>query len=228
MESRQGCCPSFRRLLGLGTNEDREPQHGGNAVVVESGEEGRKPGLIQGDLAQGELDQGKLAQGKLARGKLAKKELAQVSPPLEVTGVVQEGEEEEEVGEEATEEGASASSASVYKIDQEEVPGKSDQEEPQGGAATAAENTRNPARAGSRGPHRRRPKFTLSQLQDLERLFHENRYPSLKTRKDLARWMGVSEADVQDWFRTRRSIFRRNNRLLMVCNMPPNPPNNAS
>ncbi|XP_050997841.1 homeobox protein ESX1-like [Acomys russatus] len=212
MESQQGCCPSFKSFAGLGADEDLEQKHGGNVMLLDSGEEGGKPGLVQV----------KLAQGKLAQGNVAQEELAQVSPPLEATGVVQEEEDEEEMGEGPADGGASGS------MEDKIHPGQSEQELPQQEAAIP-EGAQNPPPAVDRVPHRRRRRrFTLSQLQDLERLFHETRYPSLRARKDLARWMGVSEADVQDWFRTRRSIFRKNNRLLMICNLPPSPPNNAS
>ncbi|XP_055461138.1 rhox homeobox family member 2-like [Psammomys obesus] len=224
METRQGCCLSFRRLLGLGPNEDQEQQIDENAVVVsEAGEEGGKQGVVQGEFSQGELDQGKLAQGEFAQGKVAQEDLTQLSPTLEVTGVVKEGENKEEMEEEYARIGASSSMDKIHPI---EVPSSSDQPQPQQEAAMP-EGT-NSLLTGDRQPPRRRPRFTLSQLQDLERLFHETRYPSLRARKDLARWMGVSEADVQDWFRTRRSIFRRNNRLVTFYSMPPGPQNNAS
>lgn len=147
-------------------------------MVLESGEEGAKTGLVQGDFAQGELDQVKLAQGELAQGKLAQEELPQVSQPLKATEVVQKGEKKEAMGEQAAE---GASGFVDKKIHKEEVSGNSDQEQPKQEAAMP-EGSGNPSRAVARVPPRRRHRFTLSQLQDLERLFHETRYPSLQAR----------------------------------------------
>ncbi|XP_060230582.1 rhox homeobox family member 1-like [Meriones unguiculatus] len=122
--------------------------------------------------------------------------------------------------------GIGASGSVDEKIHQKEIPSSSDQPQPQQEAAMSEDNWN--LLDEDKQPPRRRPRFTLSQLQELERLFHETRYPSLRARKDLARWMGVSEADVQDWFKTRRTISRRNNRLVTFYSMPPGAQNNAS
>nr|XP_042126393.1 paired mesoderm homeobox protein 2-like [Peromyscus maniculatus bairdii] len=45
--------------------------------------------------------------------------------------------------------------------------------------------------------HRLRHRFTEFQLQKLERVFERNHYPSAEARKELARWIGVTESRVQ-------------------------------
>ena len=68
-------------------------------------------------------------------------------------------------------------------------------------------------------------RFTKAQLQELEYVFQETHYPSWLARKDPVRWTCVPEADVQDWFRTRRTIFRRS-RMLILCHLPSGSDNN--
>ncbi|XP_042126064.1 uncharacterized protein LOC121826282 [Peromyscus maniculatus bairdii] len=205
-------------MLSPGADDHQEQQYGGNAVVLKAGEEGGKKGLLQSELAQGELDQGELALSELAPSKPAQKELAQSSLAQEATGVVEEGENEEEEME-----GAHAGHGSSGPMDKgipaEGGHGSSVQQQPQQEAAMP--EGINHLQAGDRVPLRRRTRFTRSQLQDLERLFKENRYPSLRARKDLARWMGVPEEDVLEWFRNRRAIFRRSNRLVVLIDAPP-------
>ncbi|XP_052605464.1 rhox homeobox family member 2-like [Peromyscus californicus insignis] len=204
-ETREGYCHSFNRMLSPGADEHQEQEHGGNTVVLKAGEEGGKKGLVQSELAQGELGQGELALGEIAPSKPAQEELAQSGLTQEATGVVEEGENEEEEME-----GGQAGDGSSDPMDQgipaEGGHGSSIEQQPQQEAAMP-EGTKS-LQAGDRQPFQRRTRFTQSQLRDLERLFKENRYPSFQVRKDLARWMGVPEADVLDWFRTRRVNFK--------------------
>ncbi|XP_057616744.1 homeobox protein Rhox5-like [Chionomys nivalis] len=224
METRKDCSNTFSAMRDLGADGDQEQQHGGNAMVLKAGEEGGKKGLEQSKPTEGELDEGKPAPGELAEGKLAQEEPAQCSLAQEATEEVEEGEiKEEEMG------GGHAAAGSSGPVDNEAHEegghgGSVDQQQPQPEAAMP-EGTNSP-QTGERLPVKRRTRFTLSQLQDLEQLFQENRHPSLRMRKDLARWLGVSEADVQDWFRNRRAVHRRNTRLLVLCNTPPAPENN--
>ncbi|XP_040599815.1 rhox homeobox family member 2-like [Mesocricetus auratus] len=207
MESCQEDRHGSDRMLGLGADEDREQQHGGNAMVLKAREEGGKNGLVESKPAQGELDQGDLAPGKLAQEEPTQLILAQ-----EATGVAEEAGIKEAMG------GGHAGDGSFGPVDSGEGGhGSGAQQQPQQEAAMP-EGSKS-LRAGNRQPLQRRTRFTLSQLQDLEHLFQETRYPSLRARKDLARWMGVSEADVQDWFRNRRALFRRNNRLSMLSDL---------
>ncbi|XP_028718941.1 rhox homeobox family member 2-like [Peromyscus leucopus] len=202
-------------MLSPGADEQQEQQHGENAVVLKAGEEGGKRGLVQSELAQGELDQGKLAPSKPAQEELAQSNLAQ-----EATGVVEEGENKEEEME-----GAHAGDGSCGPMDKgiqaEGGHGSSVQQQPQQEAAMP-EGTKS-LQAGDFQSH---TKFTQSQLQDLERLFEENHFPSFQVRKALARSMGVTEEDVQEWFRTRRAIFRSSNRMVVLIDAPPGPQNN--
>ncbi|XP_037055287.1 rhox homeobox family member 2-like [Peromyscus leucopus] len=221
METRKGCCHRFRRMLCLGANEDQEQKYDENAVVLKGGEEGGKRGLVQSELAQAELDQGEVALSELAPSKPVQEELAQSDLAQESTGMV-EGENKEEM------EGARASNGSSGPMDKE-IPaegghGSSVQQQPQQEAAMP-EGTKS-LQAGDRLPFQSHTRFTQSQLQDLERLFEETRFPSFQVRKELAISMGVPEADVQDWFRTRRAIFRRSNRMVVVIDAPPGPQNN--
>ncbi|XP_037057621.1 paired mesoderm homeobox protein 2-like [Peromyscus leucopus] len=192
METHQSCCHSLNRMLGPGPDEYQEQQHGRNAMVLKAGEEGGKKGLLQSGLAQGKLNQGKLALGKLAPSKPAQKELAQSGLAQKSTGVVEEGENEEEMeGKHA----ADGSSGPMNKgIHAEGGHGSSVQQQPRQEAAMP-EGTKS-LQAGDRLPSQRYTRFTQSQLQALERLFQQTRYPTFRARKDLARWMGVSEADV--------------------------------
>ncbi|XP_028629003.1 homeobox protein Rhox5-like [Grammomys surdaster] len=56
-------------------------------------------------------------------------------------------------------------------------------------------------------------KFNRWQLQELERIFQQNHFISAEERKHLARWIGVSEARVQNWFKGRREQYRRQQKL---------------
>lgn len=56
-------------------------------------------------------------------------------------------------------------------------------------------------------------KFNRWQLQELERIFQQNHFISAKERKHLARWIGVSEARVQNWFKGRREQYKREQKL---------------
>ncbi|XP_028718940.1 rhox homeobox family member 2-like [Peromyscus leucopus] len=223
METRKGCCHRFRRMLCLGASEDQEQQYDENAVVLKAGEKGGKRGLVQSELAQAELDQGEVALSELAPSKPVQEELAQSDLAQEATGGGEEGENEEEEME-----GAHAGDGSSGPMDKgiqaEGGHGGSVQQQPQQEAAMP-EGTKS-LQAGERQPFQRRTRFTQSQLQDLERLFEETRFPSFQVRKELAISMGVPEADVQDWFRNRRTIFRRSNRMVVVIDAPPGPQNN--
>ncbi|XP_008580424.1 PREDICTED: homeobox protein ESX1-like [Galeopterus variegatus] len=66
-----------------------------------------------------------------------------------------------------------------------------------------------------------RTRFTVLQWQELESIFWRNQYPDVPTRNELARRMHVPEARVKRWFRNRRARWRRQQRTLMLRNMPP-------
>ncbi|KAL6083103.1 hypothetical protein STEG23_004261 [Scotinomys teguina] len=90
-ETRQGYCHSFNRMLSPRADEDQEQQHGANAMVLKTGEEGGKTGLVQNKKSQGELGQGEFAPSKPDQEELPQSSLAQ-----EATGRVEEREHKEE------------------------------------------------------------------------------------------------------------------------------------
>ncbi|XP_050997425.1 homeobox protein Rhox5-like [Acomys russatus] len=56
-------------------------------------------------------------------------------------------------------------------------------------------------------------KFAPWQLRELERIFKRNHFISALERKQLARWMGVTQAVVKRWFHKRRQQHRRCKKL---------------
>ncbi|XP_052027827.1 rhox homeobox family member 2-like [Apodemus sylvaticus] len=225
METPQDSRQPSQRPLSLGAENDQEQQHGGNAVVSRAGEEGGdKKGLVLSGFAQGGLDQGERTEREVAGSKRVQEEPAQCSLPQEAAGVGEEGgKKEEEMEGRHDGDGASSSEDDDLNIRQEDRQSNRDQQQPEP-AAPIPELIRNDLnqQAGNCLAHQRnrRTRFTHSQLHDLERLFQETRFPSLRVRRDLARWMGVDESDVHDWFKMRRSLFRRHSRLLMFCEPP--------
>ncbi|XP_057616747.1 rhox homeobox family member 2-like [Chionomys nivalis] len=57
-------------------------------------------------------------------------------------------------------------------------------------------------------------KFNQWQLQELERFFQQNHYISAELRKQLARWIGVTETRVQNWFKGRREQYKRDQKRV--------------
>ncbi|XP_028640117.1 rhox homeobox family member 2-like [Grammomys surdaster] len=221
METPQDSRQSFQKPLSLGAEKDQEQRRGRKTVVSEAGEEGDQKRLVLGGLAQGGLDQGELAQGEVAGGKHAQEEPAQFSVTQEATGVGEEGEKKEEEieGRHASD---GASGPADDNIQQEGGQGSSDQQQSEEEEAIL-EHIRNQQAWNNEAFQRySRSRFTSSQLRDLERLFRESRYPSLRARRDLARWMGVDEYDVLNWFRMRRAVYERNRSLLMLSYLSPN------
>uniref|UniRef100_A0A4W3IA44 Goosecoid n=1 Tax=Callorhinchus milii TaxID=7868 RepID=A0A4W3IA44_CALMI len=63
-----------------------------------------------------------------------------------------------------------------------------------------------------RRKRRHRTIFTDEQLEALEKLFQETKYPDVGTREQLARRVHLREEKVEVWFKNRRAKWRRQKR----------------
>ncbi|KRX97525.1 Paired box protein Pax-3 [Trichinella pseudospiralis] len=64
-------------------------------------------------------------------------------------------------------------------------------------------------KADQKNARRQRCHFTVSQVELLERAFHENNYPDAKRRQELAIEACISIEKIQVWFSNRRARYRK-------------------
>ncbi|XP_052027908.1 rhox homeobox family member 2-like [Apodemus sylvaticus] len=134
------------------------------------------------------------------------KEGVQCYPVLEAIAAEGEGADEEE----SREETPAGNSASVDGRSYDDVTSSSGQDDGQleepipGGMKGRRVLPRPPGQLP-----RNRYRFTEFQLQELERIFERNHYPSAAARRELARWIGVTESRVENWFKSRRAKYRK-------------------
>ncbi|XP_067579161.1 homeobox protein ESX1-like [Pseudorca crassidens] len=186
---------AIARFFKLGVEEEREEaKEVKPAEMSPPGEGGEE------QKAQSELEQGAAAEGKEAGDEGEGKEGCEVSVGAAgpADGESREAEAEAEAG------GGEGGEQGV-----EEQPPRAAVEGPE-----AAEGRRRAPRA----------RFTQAQVQDLEHVFQHTQYPTALMRKELARRLGVTEARVWAWFKSRRAKCRRHQRAVMLRNVPHVPP----
>ncbi|NWX01838.1 VEX1 protein, partial [Caloenas nicobarica] len=79
------------------------------------------------------------------------------------------------------------------------------------GGTCGQESPADPAEAGGGGavPGRARTKFSAAQLQELERIFREQRYIGASEKRRLAAVLNLSQSQIKTWFQNRRMKFKR-------------------
>ncbi|NWQ72816.1 VEX1 protein, partial [Columbina picui] len=65
------------------------------------------------------------------------------------------------------------------------------------------------ASGGGPVPGRARTKFSAAQLQELERIFREQRYIGASEKRRLAAVLNLSQNQIKTWFQNRRMKFKR-------------------
>ncbi|XP_005083201.1 homeobox protein Rhox13-like [Mesocricetus auratus] len=121
----------------------------------------------------------------------------------------------------SSEEEDSSSSSSTSESEQAEAP------------APVQEAPRNPIPIPMGPPSRRRRRrlrrrreqtpfhFTPHQIEAMENLFGQSKYPEVHAREELARTLNVPEDKVKMWFINRRAKERRIQRRVYLENLPP-------
>nr|XP_042126314.1 homeobox protein Rhox13-like [Peromyscus maniculatus bairdii] len=71
-----------------------------------------------------------------------------------------------------------------------------------------------PRRRSSQRRRRTTFKFTLWQVEEMEKLFKETKYPDTLARKELAQALNIPEVKVKTWFIHRRAEERKRERGL--------------
>ncbi|KAL1765390.1 hypothetical protein HispidOSU_013083, partial [Sigmodon hispidus] len=146
----------------------------GNSKTLKDVEEKDKKVMVETKPAQAELDQGKPSLGDPSQDKPAQEELPQVSVVHQASGAVVEAENKPEEME-----GEEASEGSSGPMNNRNRDGNAQQQPPQ--EASMPEGSRTLHAGAMMIVHYHRPRFTHSQLQDLENLFQVTPFPSLRT-----------------------------------------------
>ncbi|XP_052605450.1 homeobox protein Rhox13-like [Peromyscus californicus insignis] len=92
------------------------------------------------------------------------------------------------------------------------------QEEPRPSAEPVI---RIPRRRSSRRRRRTTLKFTLGQVEEMEKLFKETQYPDALARKELAQALTIPEVKVKTWFNNKRAKQRASEKKVMLRSAPP-------
>ncbi|XP_037057647.1 homeobox protein Rhox13-like [Peromyscus leucopus] len=78
-----------------------------------------------------------------------------------------------------------------------------------------------PRRRSSQRRRRTTFKFTLWQVEEMEKLFKETKYPDALARKELAQALNIPEVKVKTWFVHRRAEERKRERSVVLQSIPP-------
>ncbi|XP_028711825.1 homeobox protein Rhox13-like [Peromyscus leucopus] len=78
-----------------------------------------------------------------------------------------------------------------------------------------------PRRRSSQRRRRTTLQFTLWQVEEMEKMFKETKYPDALTRKELAQALNIPEVKVKTWFVHRRAEEKKRERSVVLQSIPP-------
>ncbi|XP_076418244.1 uncharacterized protein LOC143270876 [Peromyscus maniculatus bairdii] len=77
-----------------------------------------------------------------------------------------------------------------------------------------------PRRRSSQRRRRTTFKFTLWQVEEMEKLFKETKYPHALARKELAQVLNIPDVKVKTWFVHRRAEERKSEKSVVLQSIP--------